>query len=1107
MTEMHCDHGQVSAYYTSCKDELEEIEVIGVVSPTTTKGGPIKALIDKFGVDDCESYNENFLCRCGGGRDHDEFLEEGKQSKNMPEVLSPPAKGHGDQDRPGNDKVSKRIGHAWNASLSCWGNESDGAENREGKGLKDLLQNSSSPETMACGDRGLAWDIYQYLSGLFGNEEDHEEVIKFTGSWKHVSQVLLPARSRNDNFAEHDPRSTYRDDFDNNRDLTAEPRQGAPASSPRSSQPASSHHKFGKKTNLHRAAEAGDWGVIKRLLLSSKESDVGSLDEAGRTSLMLACRHGPSLPADIAQSLLPTEKSPAPLYITQPQGGQQTCLHVAVAAGCSIEVLNILVGAFRPALALADDRGNLPLHQSIQSISYTCPNTQYLEVAAANSMKSEGSSISIFEEGLRTNESFACQTSIIYLANVCDLLITAYPAALLHQNHKGESPLVLAMFRRASSVVLSLLLQKGGANLVKLTDNVGCNPLHYCFRVSQPYIVRDMASLYPESIMRLNQLGESPLFSAMLDECDTSILCAMLRVCSSPRAAINKRNASGVHLIKFGWNCALTTHVVAAEDQDEEDKRVKTNKSLVVTAQCSSDLEETPLYKCWNKITLLLHAHFHDSIVDGNNGTSLNSQLFSPVVAAAGIDIPNDLFNFILKLHSKEMAMKDDNGNTSCHIALRHSDSISASRLSLIMRKGPAGIAKMQNKDGNTPLHLAILARAPNEALKIVLGSGAEAACITNNTGLSPLFVALATGAPITTLRQILKACPQSVYVKGPLGMSSLEFAWNLLISGSVTEAAGKHFQGEKTRLEQSKRAMSNINAIAMSSRASNLSGDAFKTMGKIDLLLGTAFYGTADSGALKGRTWRAVHAACAGGMCPFDILAYSLQVLPMEIKAVNEDGNLPLHIAASAEPYESNASPGIVEGKAIELLVRSYPAGVMKVDREGRLPLHLALASGKTMAEGIEALIHSFPESIRARDPKTMLFPFMLAACATSGIKKVKSVEADLASLNTIYSLLRKDPAFVRATEVEIDTEKLFLKRQNAQLSSEIHHLRKERETLHTQLEMRMTSKELEDAKQKAKIQKSRQLEKKFRSRVIYLQGRSTHVSERMSQIVTTLR
>ena len=93
MTEMHCDHGQVSAYYTSCKDELEEIEVIGVVSPTTTKGGPIKALIDKFGVDDCESYNENFLCRCGGGRDHDEFLEEGKQSKNMPEVLSPPAKG------------------------------------------------------------------------------------------------------------------------------------------------------------------------------------------------------------------------------------------------------------------------------------------------------------------------------------------------------------------------------------------------------------------------------------------------------------------------------------------------------------------------------------------------------------------------------------------------------------------------------------------------------------------------------------------------------------------------------------------------------------------------------------------------------------------------------------------------------------------------------------------------------------------------------------------------------------------------------------------------------------------------------------------------------
>ena len=885
----------------------------------------------------------------------------------------------------------------------------------------------------------------------------------------------------------------------------------------------------GRTTDLHRMARAGEWQTLRQALTATASSEyrftvsaASQPDENGRTPLMLACRNGSSFPSDVARLLLVLAPHAASKFVVQSNGGEQTCLHVAATAGCNLEVLETLLAGAPASIHVADENGNMPLHAAVNNGRYRCATAEANEAGSSlpqdivfQSKKADlGNVFDVIDEASTYDEensvgggsstflgSATGFESHIDLVDACELLIKSYPGALVHRNRRGETPLILAMYRRASADVVSLLLRKGGPQSVQISDGFGSLPLHFCDRAPSLKIVSEMVSLHPEGTMCLNEMyEETPLYSAMLGNCDPAVLKILLDACPEPKLAVNYLNKQGKSAIEFGWDILFTPSIVAAEDQDEEDARIEMSKTLVESATSIEEIRGTHVAKWWDKASLLLQASYHNSThLDEKTGL-IGEKIWSPCHAAAGIVCPIDMFKFVLQLHTEDVTSADEYGNTPYHICALRSSEIPKEALYAVINAGPSDAAFIQNQDGNTPLHLAILFGASAGMIQIMLATGTKAACIKNNSGLTPLALALAHGTPIATLRLILKACPEAVHVRDNDERSTIQFAWDLMIAGAKVEeiVTESSFQGHN----QTDQSASNINTLALCARSSGLVGDSRLWMGKIDLLLRAAFHGVAENRSIPNkRKWRAVHAACNGGTCPFDVLAFSLQILPGETKVFNEDGNLPLHIAASAPPYETTVPPELAPGRPIHLLLNRSPEGAMKVNKKGRLPLHLALESGKTLENGVDALVEAFPESVRMRDPVTLLYPFQMAAAKRKGlVDTTNSGEVDLAITNAIFILLLEAPELV--TTNKGNAELHYAKRRNAELLDEVHQLKQQRTEVEEELQSRMTRLEVKEIEDMKKMEKNRKKEEECRARAAYLAQNSLQVSSQLSSL-----
>jgi len=102
---------------------------------------------------------------------------------------------------------------------------------------------------------------------------------------------------------------------------------------------------------------------------------------------------------------------------------------------------------------------------------------------------------------------------------------------------------------------------------------------------------------------------------------------------------------------------------------------------------------------------------------------------------------------------------------------------------------------------------------------------------------------------------------------------------------------------------------------------------------------------------------------------CPPDLIRYIIETRPGEVAKTDEQGRLPLHIAAAAKPIHSPSSDTNDEGGnyhfkfMIDELLYAYPDGAACADRTGKLPLQLAIESGKYwIGGGVKSLYDVFP-------------------------------------------------------------------------------------------------------------------------------------------------
>lgn len=153
----------------------------------------------------------------------------------------------------------------------------------------------------------------------------------------------------------------------------------------------------------------------------------------------------------------------------------------------------------------------------------------------------------------------------------------------------------------------------------------------------------------------------------------------------------------------------------------------------------------------------------------------------------------------------------------------------------------------------------------------------------------------------------------------------------------------------------------------------------------------------TLHSASKSSRGWGSLHEED-----DLSVLERTLISSPQNARCYNDEGDLPLHVAAKSTPFktwcisqEDNPSYSSV----IELLLKAYPEGATIPNKNGRLPLHCLITSKKSWSSDIIILLQHSSNSLLVKDPITKLMPFMMAAVSEE------------ASIAEVFKLLRANP------------------------------------------------------------------------------------------------
>jgi ankyrin repeat protein len=174
----------------------------------------------------------------------------------------------------------------------------------------------------------------------------------------------------------------------------------------------------------------------------------------------------------------------------------------------------------------------------------------------------------------------------------------------------------------------------------------------------------------------------------------------------------------------------------------------------------------------------------------------------------------------------------------------------------------------------------------------------------------------------------------------------------------------------------------------------------------KLTLLTKAYYHRSIEDVLPSGKVWRLLH-ACAGiDFFPPNLLKLLTAAFPDDVIEEDEDGNLPIHVAAlgdfpsihmtsTDEDYSGDfVANGGTAASTIAILLEANPASARCRNRQGKSPLQLAIESGRDWDDGIGALL----AAIGDKDKETGLDLFLLAA-------------AENRSLTIIYNLFRAEP------------------------------------------------------------------------------------------------
>eukprot|EP00571_Detonula_confervacea_P008588 CAMPEP_0172317676 /NCGR_PEP_ID=MMETSP1058-20130122/32387_1 /TAXON_ID=83371 /ORGANISM="Detonula confervacea, Strain CCMP 353" /LENGTH=717 /DNA_ID=CAMNT_0013032293 /DNA_START=50 /DNA_END=2203 /DNA_ORIENTATION=- len=351
---------------------------------------------------------------------------------------------------------------------------------------------------------------------------------------------------------------------------------------------------------------------------------------------------------------------------------------------------------------------------------------------------------------------------------------------------------------------------------------------------------------------------------------------------------------------------------------------------------------------------------------------------------------------------------------------------------------------------GRTPLHVACDHDAPPPLVQALLSAWPEGAERVGTSHMNPLHITCSSPhASVDVVRVLLAGCRDSLMITGakdvdgdtPLHAACrcaapMDVLVTLLQANPIT-VTWKDYEGLNPfmRLWVRYFVLVGEHIISNIKQPRDLTGDLVEAWQKSLLLLQVMSAmetrgGGYNSDQQQAAPFHTVHAASSVD-CPRCVVRIARVLFPQELLRRDGQNRLPIHIAAAAPVYavhdlrgegftiddafddgppEQRASRPkknqnkYKEPSVIDILLDGEPSAASERDPHGQLPLHAAIMRGKTLDEGVQALVEAYPDALTTPENETNLYPFMLAA----------SVGRRRGDCATIYALLRAAPELV---------------------------------------------------------------------------------------------
>jgi ankyrin repeat protein len=299
------------------------------------------------------------------------------------------------------------------------------------------------------------------------------------------------------------------------------------------------------------------------------------------------------------------------------------------------------------------------------------------------------------------------------------------------------------------------------------------------------------------------------------------------------------------------------------------------------------------------------------------------------------------------------------------------------------------------DEGGTTALHEAAMNDAPIDVIDALLQAYPDATMALDNDGWTPLHTSCYFDASHEIVERLLQANLMAVYKYDNEGRLPLHLIHEVI----------SYRWGSEVREVLHSENITDIEKILNDE-------DLLRVRLKFKLLVKAAYHGSIENPLPGGKVWRPLHACAGVDRCPVSFMELATKGNAHLLKEPDEDGNLPLHIAASNRNFTDDKRERF---NSVAYLVSEYPEAAAVKNDKGDLPLHLAVRSGKYWEKGVESIYRAYPGAVLERDSVFGLYVFKVAAIVGEG---------SMESLTTCYHLLKAFPELERF-------ENYFIKRR----------------------------------------------------------------------------